>query len=59
MTHPMNNALSKSDRPVELQAIGQLTPQQIEQVKKFIEQAGGADNARRVIESLEHFRPAA
>ncbi|HVX15915.1 MAG TPA: hypothetical protein VHC22_32325 [Pirellulales bacterium] len=39
--------------------VGRLSAEQIENVKKFIEQAGGVENARRAIEALEKLRPAA
>jgi hypothetical protein len=36
-----------------------LTEDQILAVKQFVQQVGGFDNARLVIESLEKFKPAA
>jgi hypothetical protein len=59
MNQTMNDQQANAGRRVEGQGTGQLTSEQIEQVRQFIEQAGGAENARRAIEALEKLRPAA
>jgi hypothetical protein len=58
MTHTSNDQNAKRG-PAEHQGAGQLTAEQVEQVRKFIEEAGGVDNARQAIEALEKLRPAA
>lgn len=44
---------------VEHESGGRFTAEQIEQVKKFIREAGGIENARAAIEALEKLRTAA
>lgn len=59
MKDATNDHEAKAGCPVERQGTGRLTDAQIEHVRKFIEAAGGVENARRAIEALGNFRPAA
>ena len=59
MKHTTNEHDAERACAVERQGTSRLTAEQIEHVRKFIEQAGGVENARRAIEALEKLRPAA
>jgi hypothetical protein len=59
MTHATNDHQAKAGYSVEHQEVGRLSAEQVEHVRKFIQEAGGVENARRAIEALEKLRPAA
>jgi hypothetical protein len=59
MIQRTNDHEAKAGCPAEHQEVGRLTAEQIGHVRKFIEQAGGVEQARAAIEALEKLPPAA
>jgi hypothetical protein len=59
MKQPTREQHLELARAVEAQANGQLSPEQLAHIKKFVETVGGIENARQALLALDELQKAA